>query len=78
MGYDHMTHLSSFRKGWENENLARFLLSRFSFVAHPASVSDDIGTDFFCTIFEIVKEGKRDSLMPRNAFAIQISRATMP
>lgn len=65
-------HLLSFRKGWEKENLARFLLSRFSFVAHPASVSDDVGTDFYCTIFDIISERGTKYLSPRNSFAMQI------
>jgi hypothetical protein len=65
-------HLWSFRKGWENENLARFLLSRFSFVAHPSSVSDDVGTDFYCTIFDIIRERGTKYLRPRSSFAIQI------
>lgn len=66
-----MPHLASFRKGWESENLARFLLSKFSFVSHPATVSDDIGSDF-CTLFQIHVEDGRDYLIPRNSFAIQI------
>ena len=44
------THL-----GWENEQLAHYLLSRFSFVAHPATVGDDIGSDFYCTIFDVLE-----------------------
>jgi hypothetical protein len=60
-------HLEKFRKGWENEHLATFLLSRMSFVANPIKVADDIGTDLFCTLFEIT-EGE---LFPRNSFAIQ-------
>jgi hypothetical protein len=67
-----VAHLLKFRKGWENERLAAFLLSRFSFVAHPASVADDLGSDFFCTIFEVHNESGTDSLAPRKSFAIQI------
>ncbi len=47
-----MALLYKFRKGWENENLAKFILSKFCFVAQPSTVSDDVGVDFFCTIFE--------------------------
>jgi hypothetical protein len=64
-----MPHLGRFRKGWENERLASFLLSRISFVANPMTVADDIGSDFFCTLFEVA-EG--DKLFPRSSFAIQI------
>ncbi len=71
-----MPHLYSFRKGWENENLARFILSKFSFVAHPSTVSDDIGMDFFCTLFQIQKKGNHDYLTPKNSFAIQIKSDT--
>ena len=71
-------HLASFRKGWESENLARFILYKFAFVAHPSTVSDDIGSDFFCTLFQTERDGDRDYLMPGNSFAIQIKsqRAT--
>jgi hypothetical protein len=41
-----MDQLYRFRKGWENENLAQYLLSRVAFIARPVSVSDDLGTDF--------------------------------
>jgi hypothetical protein len=64
-----MAHLGRFRKGWENENLATFLLSRIAFVAHPLTVADDVGADFSCTLFEATGS---DELLPRNSFAIQI------
>ena len=65
-------HLVSFRKGWESENLARYILSKFSFIANPATVSDDIGSDFFCNLFQIIEEKGHEYLQPQNAFAIQI------
>jgi hypothetical protein len=40
------------RRGWENEHLAAVLLSGVSFIAHPLTIGDDIGSDFFCTLFE--------------------------
>ena len=64
-----MDQLYRFRKGWENENLAQYLLSRVAFIARPVSVSDDVGTDFYCTLFQKASDG---SLLPRTAFAIQI------
>lgn len=68
-----MPHLLSFRSGWENERLASYLLSRFSFVAQPNAVSEDLGSDFFCTLFEIVPlESGHDALRPLSSFAIQI------
>jgi len=67
-----MPHLATFRKGWENERLAEYLLSRFSFVAQPTSSADDLGSDFFCTIFEIREVSGQDALMPRISFAIQV------
>jgi hypothetical protein len=67
-----MAHLGSFRKGWESENLARFILYKFSFIAHPSAVADDIGSDFFCTLFETRRESGQDYLVPTNSFAIQI------
>ena len=67
-----MAHLPTPRKGWENEKLASYLLSRFSFVAQPTSVADDLGSDFFCTIFEIHDSSGTDVLVPRSSFAIQV------
>lgn len=71
-------HLYSFRKGWENENLARFILSRFSLIAHPATVSDDVGTDFFCTIFLVEKIGRARVMRPTNSFAVQVKSNLSP
>ncbi len=67
-----MPHLSKFRKGWENERLASYLLSRFSFVAQPTSSADDLGSDFFCTLFETHEVSGEDALLPRISFAIQV------
>jgi hypothetical protein len=64
-----MDQLYRFRKGWENENLTQYLLSRVAFVSRPVSVSDDVGTDFYCTLFQKTRDG---TLLPRTAFAIQI------
>lgn len=63
-----MAHLHSFRQGWQSENIARFLLSKFAFISKPSTISDDLGSDFLCTLFKIEK-GK---LYPSNSFAIQI------
>jgi hypothetical protein len=67
-----MPHLATFRKGWESENLARFILHKFSFLSQPTNVADDMGSDFFCTLFQIQKEGRQEYLMPKNSFVIQI------
>jgi hypothetical protein len=63
--------------GWENEQLAHYLLSRFSFVAHPATIGDDIGSDFYCTIFDIV-DMQPPTIEPRIAFAIQVKSSADP
>src|SRR5262245_51933988 len=66
-----MGHLKTTRIGWENERLAEFLLSRISFIANPAKNSDDLGTDFICTLFrEEVKNGVVQ-LFPTSSFALQ-------
>lgn len=67
-----MAQLHKFRKGWQSEHIARAILSQFSFLAHPAQVSDDLGMDFFCTLFTIEKSDNCDILIPKNSFAIQI------
>jgi hypothetical protein len=59
------------RLGWENEQLAHYLLSRISFVAHPATVSDDFGVDFYCTIFTVT-DLPHPQMEPRLSFAIQV------
>jgi hypothetical protein len=71
-----MPHLHTFRKGWENERLAAYLLSRISFVAHPTSSADDLGSDFFCTIFEAQDVSGQDALLPRISFGIQVKSST--
>ncbi|MGB4580768.1 MAG: hypothetical protein WBI91_02705 [Coriobacteriia bacterium] len=58
--------------GWENEHLATFLLSRVSFVASPATVADDVGTDLFCTLFERTRKEDTDLLVPRSSIAVQV------
>jgi hypothetical protein len=67
-------HLYKFRKGWENEHFAKFILSKFSFVSEPATNQDDIGYDLLCTFFNVVKfDNEEDKYMfPLNSFLIQI------
>jgi len=64
-----MAHLYRFRKGWQSEHLAKYILSKFSFIAEPSTISDDLGSDFFCTLFKIKD---KDFLLPQNSFTIQI------
>ncbi|MHB2027146.1 MAG: hypothetical protein ACYCPQ_11035 [Elusimicrobiota bacterium] len=67
-----MAHLYKFRQGWQSETLARFLLSHFSFIAQPSTIADDVGSDFYCTLFRKEKVGKDQQLIPKNSFVIQI------
>lgn len=69
-------HLATFRSGWQSENLARYILSNFAFIAQPTTIADDIGSDFFCTIFEILSSGNKNYLSPKESFAIQIKSNT--
>lgn len=63
-----MASLFSYKKGWNSQDFARFILAKFSFIGEPIDISNDVGSDFFCTIFE-----KRDKfIFPKNSFAIQI------
>jgi hypothetical protein len=64
-----MAHLLKFRKGWQSEHIAKFILSRFSFVAEPSTVADDIGSDFMCTLFKVENN---KYLIPQSSFTIQI------
>lgn len=64
-------HLKNTRPGWENERLAEFLLSRISFIANPAKNSDDLGTDFICTLFREETKNGVVQLFPTSSFAIQ-------
>ena len=73
-----MSILKSFRTGWENENLARFILSKVAFVSQPVSVSDDLGSDFFCTLFDLELKDGHTFMRPRNSFAIQIKSNAEP
>jgi len=66
-----MPHLYKLRSGWEGERLAHYLLSRFSFVAQPTTIADDVGSDFYCTIFDIL-DSIPPMIEPRTSFAIQV------
>lgn len=67
-----MAHLRKTRIGWENEHLARYLLSRISFLSSPIFVADDVGVDLLCTLFMPREVNKTLQLFPRQAFAIQL------
>lgn len=62
----------TFRRGWENELLAGYLLSRISYISNPVTVSDDKGTDYFCTLFTRERKEGKEYGCPRTSFAIQI------
>lgn len=66
-----MPHLYTVRTGWEAERLAHYLLSRFSFMAQPTTIADDVGSDFYCTIFDILSSTP-PTVEPRTSFAIQV------
>jgi hypothetical protein len=66
-----MSHLYMVRTGWEGERLAEYLLSRFSFVGQPTTIADDVGSDFFCTIFDLT-DTQPPTVEPRISFAIQV------
>ena len=67
-----MSHLFTMRKGWQSEHLAKFILSQIAFIANPSLIADDIGSDFICTLFQIIEKKSKDYLIPKNSFAIQI------
>ena len=69
---DKLAHLYKFRQGWQSENLARFLLSEFAFIAQPSTIADDVGSDFYCTLFKKEKHNGNHHLIPKNSFLIQI------
>ena len=69
-------HLATFRSGWQSENLARYILSNFAFIANPSTIADDIGSDFFCTIFKEILSGNNNYLVPKESFAVQIKSNT--
>jgi hypothetical protein len=55
-----------------NEHLAASILSQFCFIARPDRVGDDIGSDYYCTLFEREGRGKAERIIPRISFAIQV------
>ncbi len=77
--------LANTHKGWENEHLATFLLSRIAFVASPIKVADDVGTDLFCTLYDrSLRPSKRKGtrqvpvLVPRSSIAVQVKSTSKP
>lgn len=73
-----MTSPYYFKRGWDREKLAEYILSRFSFVAKPSTVSDDLGTDLFCTLFRLEEKKGIDYPLPLSSFAIQIKSSDHP
>lgn len=73
-----MSHLSDTHIGWENEHLATFLLSRLAFVAQPVTVGDDLGVDFYCTLFTRETPKKKEQLFPKQAFSVQVKTNPEP
>ena len=73
-----MSHLNATRKGWQNEHLGLFILSKFAFCANPVTVSDDLGSDFFCCLFETRTEKGIEVALPLNSFAIQLKSSPKP
>lgn len=70
--------LATFHRGWENEHLATFLLSRIAFVASPIKIGDDIGTDLFCTLFATGKHNGKTVLLPQRSVAVQVKSDRSP
>jgi len=71
-----MAHLLVTRKGWQNEHLGLFILSKLAFCANPVTVSDDLGSDFFCCLFSLRKYRNQDTVVPQSSFAIQIKSSS--
>lgn len=67
-----------FKRGWDREKLAEYILSRFSFVTKPSTISDEIGGDFYCTLFRLEKKCGLDYPFPLSSFAIQIKSSDIP
>lgn len=67
-----MPHLNATRKGWQNEHLGLFILSQFAFCASPVTISDDLGSDFFCCLFQTSMSRGTEVVRPLNSFAIQL------
>ena len=58
--------------GWDREKLAEYMLSRISYTAKPSTVSDDLGTDIFCTLFRVEEMNGDKYRLPLNSFAVQV------
>jgi hypothetical protein len=67
-----VAQLRSFRLGWQSQNIAQFLLYKLAFLSEPIRSADDVGTDYYCTLFETQRRDGNAFLLPRNSFAIQI------
>jgi hypothetical protein len=67
-----MAHLFTPRTGWQSEHLGLFILSKFAFCANPVTVSDDLGSDFFCCLFDVQRIKGQKAVVPLSSFAIQI------
>jgi hypothetical protein len=64
--------LYSYREGWQSENLAKYILSKFSFISEPVNISDDFGADFIGTAFRLIEVDKNYKTQPLQSFVVQI------
>ena len=67
-----MAQLKSYRDGWRHQLIAATILYKFAFVSQPIYSADDVGVDFYCTLFRPEKKGKNSELIPLNSIVIQI------
>lgn len=67
-----MAQTKSYRDGWQCQNIARAILHDFCFLSEPLYSANDIGGDFFCTIFEREQVKTTINLLPRQSFWIQV------
>lgn len=67
-----MAQLKSYRDGWWHQLIAASILYKFAFVSQPIYSADDVGVDFFCTLFKPEKKGGNSELIPLNSIVIQI------
>jgi hypothetical protein len=67
-----MAQLKSYRDGWRHQLIAATILYKFAFVSQPIYSADDVGVDFFCTLFRSEKISNNSELIPINSIVIQI------
>jgi hypothetical protein len=66
-----VSHLKSYRQGWNHERFAKFIVGKLAFISSPSSTGDDTGTDV-SGFFIKDHPTKKGQIVPDLSFVMQV------